>query len=144
GTTVEAAETTDVTSTSVVESTSSASSDAAAPSTDSAAPSEAPQEDPFDAYARQNWQSWVRELEAARGPKPLAVIERLFVTAYTRLDAALERGIADESARSALLSWRSSFSKSYAEAFDALRVRGKRPTMVLDIPEVAQRIGRLH
>lgn len=101
-------------------------------------------EDPFEAYAREHWKTWMRELDAARGPKPLALVERLFVTAYTRLDAALERGIADESARGALETWRASFSKSYSEAFDALRVRGKRPNMVLDVPELAQRVGRLH
>lgn len=101
-------------------------------------------EDPFDAFARQHWKSWIRELESARGPKPLALIERMFVSAYTRLDAAVQRGIGDESARAALDIWRSSFSKSYTEAFDALRLRGKRPTMVLDVPELAQRVGRLH
>lgn len=100
--------------------------------------------DPFDAFARDNWRSWVRELDAARGPKPLAVIERLFVTAYMRLDAALERKIADQSAREVMDAWRDSFEKSYTEAFDALRVRGKRPTMVLDVPDLAQRMGRLH
>ena len=40
--------------------------------------------------------------------------------------------------------WAASFAKSYTDAFDALRVRGKRPTMVLDVPDTAHRIGRLH
>ena len=35
-------------------------------------------------------------------------------------------------------------ARSYSEAFDALKLRGKRPTMVLDIPDLAHRIGRLH
>jgi hypothetical protein len=100
--------------------------------------------DPFEVFARDNWRTWVQELDAARGPKPLAVIERLFVTCYMRLDAAVQRGIADASARETMIAWRDSFAKSYTEAFDALRVRGKRPTMVLDIPDLAQRIGRLH
>ncbi len=100
--------------------------------------------DPFEMFARDNWRTWVQELDAARGPKPLAVIERLFVTCYMRLDAAVQRGIADASARETMSAWRDSFAKSYTEAFDALRVRGKRPTMVLDIPDLAQRIGRLH
>ena len=122
-------------------------SDAAAssaPSAPSAPSSTSAAEDPFDAFARQHWKSWIRELESARGPKPLALIERMFVSAYTRLDTAVQRGIGDESARAALDLWRSSFSKSYTEAFDALRLRGKRPTMVLDVPELAQRVGRLH
>jgi hypothetical protein len=117
---------------------------ASAPAPANVTPEAAGEEDPFEAYAREHWKTWVRELDAARGPKPLALVERLFVTSYTRLDAALERGIADESARGALDSWRASFSKSYSEAFDALRVRGKRPNMVLDVPELAQRVGRLH
>jgi hypothetical protein len=86
----------------------------------------------------------IRELEAARGPKPLAVIERLFVSAYVPLSEAVASGSTDPRARAALEAWSSSFEKSYRDAFDALRLRGKRPTMVLDVPEVALRIGRLH
>ena len=85
----------------------------------------------------------MRNLEVARGPKPLSVIERMFVTDYTRLREAVRRGVADQSAAEVLDEWQSSFSTSYAEAFDALRVRGKRPTMVLDIPQLASRLGRL-
>ena len=43
-----------------------------------------------------------------------------------------------------LEAWATSFAKSYTETFGALRVRTKRPTMVLDVPDVALRIGRLH
>ncbi len=99
---------------------------------------------PLHARARRDWQSWVRALEAARGPKPLAVVERLFASAYVPLADAVACGIADESATAVLESWATSFEKSYSEAFDALRLRGKRPTMVLDVPEIAARIGRLH
>jgi hypothetical protein len=90
------------------------------------------------------WRAFVRELESTRGPKPLSVVERTFVSAYVPLADALARGVADESARSALEAWGTSFDKSYSEAFDALRLRGKRPTMVLDVPDIALRIGRLH
>ena len=86
----------------------------------------------------------IRELEAARGPKPLAVIERLFVSAYVPLSEAVAAGLTDPRARAALDTWATSFDKSYRDAFDALRLRGKRPTMVLDVPDVALRIGRLH
>ncbi len=99
--------------------------------------------DPFVQLARRDWKTWSKNLEAARGPKPLAVVERQFVTDYTRLREAVRRGVADASAAAVLDAWQESFSTSYSEAFDALRVRGKRPTMVLDVPEIAQRLGRL-
>jgi len=86
----------------------------------------------------------MHDLEAARGPKPLAVVERMFVTSYVPLCDALARGIAAPEAKKTLDTWSASFEQSYREAFDALRVRGKRPTMVLDVPELAQRMGRLH
>jgi hypothetical protein len=99
--------------------------------------------DPFNQLAAREWKTWVKNLEAARGPKPLSVIERMFVTDYTRLREAVRRGVANRSAEEILDEWRDSFAKSYSEAFDALRVRGKRPTMVLDLPELAARLGRL-
>ncbi|HKY38939.1 MAG TPA: hypothetical protein VJN18_23535 [Polyangiaceae bacterium] len=99
---------------------------------------------PLYASAPSDWRSWVEELTTARGPKPLSVIERMFVSAYVPLADAVARGIGDASARQVLSTWATSFEQSYREAFAALRVRGKRPTMVLDIPEIALRIGRLH
>jgi hypothetical protein len=96
------------------------------------------------ARARSEWRTWMRELDSARGPKPLAVIERMFVSSYVPLSDAVARGVADGEAEHVLETWAASFEKSYSEAFDALRLRGKRPTMVLDVPEVAHRIGRLH
>ncbi len=68
----------------------------------------------------------------------------MFVSAYVPLADAVARGLAGPKALEVLAAWGTSFEHSYAEAFDALRLRGKRPTMVLDAPEVAQRIGRLH
>ncbi len=105
---------------------------------------EAAPADEAEARARNEWRSWMRELDSARGPKPLAVIERMFVSAYVPLSDAVARGVAGGEAESVLETWAESFEKSYSEAFDALRLRGKRPTMVLDVPEVAHRIGRLH
>jgi hypothetical protein len=99
--------------------------------------------DPFNQLAMKEWRTWRDALSQAAGPRPLAAIERMFVTDYTRLGEAARRGIADETARAALEQWQASFQKSYAETFDALRVRGKRPTMVLDLPDIAQRLGRL-
>lgn len=99
---------------------------------------------PLYASAENDWRTWADELSTARGPKPLSVIERMFVSAYVPLADALARGIGDPSARQVLTTWATSFEQSYREAFAALRVRGKRPSMVLDIPEIALRIGRLH
>jgi hypothetical protein len=92
----------------------------------------------------REWRGWLADLKAARGPRPLSVIERMFVTSYVPLRNAVLAGVADDDAESALDAWSTSFAGSYREAFDALRVRGKRPTMVLDVPELALRIGRLH
>jgi hypothetical protein len=99
---------------------------------------------PLYASAPSEWRAWADELSLARGPKPLSVIERMFVSAYVPLADAVARGIGDASARQVLTTWATSFEQSYREAFAALRVRGKRPSMVLDIPEIALRIGRLH
>jgi len=99
---------------------------------------------PLFPEAENNWRTWMHDLEAARGPKPLGVVERMFVTSYVPLCDALARGIAAPEAKKTIETWSASFEQSYKEAFDALRVRGKRPTMVLDVPELALRMGRLH
>jgi hypothetical protein len=98
----------------------------------------------FARVAKEQWKNWVEDLQATRGPKPLAVVERTFVSAYTPLREAYSLGIAGDEAREPLATFATSFEQSYTEAFDALRVRGKRPTMVLDVPDIAQRISRLH
>lgn len=123
----------------------------AAVATDDAAPATAHASEvttepapPLDPNAAERWQTWMRELDAARGPKPLAAIERMFVSAYVPLADAVARGIAGAEAEPVLEAWADSFEKSYAEAFDALRVRGKRPSMVLDVPDIGLRVGRLH
>ncbi len=99
---------------------------------------------PLYASAENDWRTWASELSTARGPKPLSVIERMFVSAYVPLCDAVARGIGDASAKQVLTTWATAFEQSYREAFAALCVRGKRPSMVLDIPEIALRIGRLH
>jgi hypothetical protein len=109
---------------------------------------EAPHEDaanlPLHADAPNAWRSWMQRLEAARGPKPLNAIEQLFMHAYVPLSDAYHRGIAGAECSTVLDQWASSFAKSYSEAYDAMRVRGRRPMMVLDLPEAAQRLARLH
>ncbi|HEX6274129.1 MAG TPA: hypothetical protein VFZ53_13870 [Polyangiaceae bacterium] len=99
---------------------------------------------PLHENAAESWPGWLRELEAARGPKPLASIERMFAKSYVPLRDAYLRGIAPREVGSVLEGWATSFAKSYTETFNALRVRTKRPTMLLDVPDVALRIGRLH
>jgi hypothetical protein len=99
---------------------------------------------PLHADAIDQWPHWLKELEEARGPRPLAAVERMFVTSYVPLRDAYLRGIAPGEVGVALDAWSQSFAKSYKDAFAALKVRGKRPTMVLDVPDVALRIGRLH
>ncbi len=108
------------------------------------APSVSVTHGPLHPAAADDWQNWVRDLEHARGPKPLAVVERMFAMSYVPLRDAYLRGIAPREVGPVLEGWATSFAKSYRDAFDALRVRGKRPTMVLDVPDTALRIGRLH
>jgi hypothetical protein len=84
------------------------------------------------------------ELDKARGPKPVSVIERLFVTRYLPLLGAVARGEVDVAVRSVVDGWRTSFEHSYRDAFAALRVTGKRPPMVFDVPEIAARVARLN
>ncbi len=105
---------------------------------------DSPLEPSYDLVPESTWRGWVRDLVAARGPKPLAVVERLFASAYVPLQQARRRQPLDASADEALSSWSTAFSKSYQEAFEALRLRSKRPAMVLDVPEVALRHHRLH
>lgn len=99
---------------------------------------------PLHEQAAEQWPIWLRDLEGARGPKPLASIERMFAKSYVPLRDAYLRGIAPPEVGSVLEGWATSFAKSYTETWSALRVRTKRPTMVLDVPDVALRIGRLH
>ncbi len=94
--------------------------------------------------AHRHWPEWQQTLEEAKGPRPLAAVEQLFVSAYVPLADAVARGIAGPDARRTLSVWSQSFARSYTDAFDALRLRGKRPMMVLDVADAALRIGRLH
>ncbi len=83
------------------------------------------------------------DLDAARGPKPVAVVEKLFVERYVPLMGAMARGETDDAIASIVDTWRSSFAESYEAAYEAIRVTAKRPTMVMDAPEAAHRIARL-
>jgi hypothetical protein len=90
------------------------------------------------------WRTHAIELDKARGPKPVATIERLFATRYMPLLGAVARGEVDNAVRGVVDAWRMNFEHSYREAFAALRVTGKRPPMVFDAPDIAARVGRLN
>jgi hypothetical protein len=94
--------------------------------------------------AAERWRDWMRQLDEARGPKPLALVEQLFVNAYVPLWDAAARGLTEADAFDVLNTWSASFARSYSDAFDALRLRGKRPMMVLDVVDVSIRLARLH
>src|SRR5258708_6505118 len=83
------------------------------------------------------------ELDAARGPKPVSTIERLFAQHYVPLISGMQRGEADHSVREIANEWSRSFAESYTEAFSTMRVTGKRPTMAFDAFDVASRVARL-
>ena len=84
------------------------------------------------------------ELHAAHGPKPIAIVEKLFATHYVPLLTAVGGGLGHGVIREVVEEWRTSFAHSYLDAFAVLRATGKRPPMVLDAPEIAARIGRLN
>jgi hypothetical protein len=90
------------------------------------------------------WRAHAVELDKARGPKPVSVIDKLFSSRYMPLVGAIARGEVDTTVKSVADTWRMNFEHSYREAFSALRVTGKRPPMVFDAPDIAGRIGRLN
>ncbi len=98
----------------------------------------------LDHETRRKLEAHGRELDAAIGPKPLAVVERLFTNAYVPLRRALDRGVDLPALRETADEWAGAFERSYIDGFDALRVRTKRPPMVVDVPDIALRVARLH
>jgi hypothetical protein len=90
------------------------------------------------------WRAHAVELDKARGPKPVSVIDKLFTTRYMPLLGALARGEVDGGVKSVIDAFRTNFEHSYREAFSALRITGKRPPMVFDAPDLASRLGRLN
>jgi hypothetical protein len=91
-----------------------------------------------------DWRGFANDLATARGPKPLNFVERLFMTRYMPLLDAIACGEADEGARRIAEQWADDFARSYTEGFSALKVTGKRPRMVLDAPQLASQVARLH
>jgi len=90
------------------------------------------------------WRSLARDLDEAHGPKPLSIVEKLFVERYVPLAESVAKGDADARAQQSLAGFAKSFAKSYIDAFAALKITRKRPSMVFDVPQISQRIARLH
>jgi hypothetical protein len=90
------------------------------------------------------WRAWTLQLTAARGPQPLAVLEKLFTESYMPLANAIASGLDDPRARHARDEFAATFSKGYADASPTFASTTKRPRMVLDAHDAAARIARLH
>jgi len=83
--------------------------------------------------------TWLAQLRSMNGPKQHASVERAFVTAYVPLSREVAMGKAPDEARRAVETWAEGFAQSYAAAFKTLSGHVRRPTMVRDIFDVAQR-----
>jgi len=90
------------------------------------------------------WRAWTLQLTAARGPQPLAVLEKLFAESYMPLTNAISSGLDDARARHARDEFAATFSKGYSDAFPTFSSTTKRPRMVFDAHDAAARIARLH
>lgn len=88
---------------------------------------------------RRRCAAWLAQLRSMNGPKQHASVERAFVTAYVPLSREVAMGRAPEEARTAVETWAEGFAQSYAAAFKTLNGHARRPTMVRDIFDVAQR-----
>jgi hypothetical protein len=88
--------------------------------------------------------TWLDGLERATGHQSYADLEQLFCQNYLPLRQALLDGHASSSSARATAQFSANFAQSYARAFEALRARGKRPTMVFDVPNLAFRLARQH
>jgi hypothetical protein len=92
----------------------------------------------------QPWREWTLKLSAARGPQPLATLERLFGESYMPLHNAIATGLDDARAQHAHDEFAATFARGYTEAFSMFAATTKRPRMVLDAHDLAGRIARLH
>jgi hypothetical protein len=90
------------------------------------------------------WRAWTLQLTAARGPQPLAVLEKLFAESYMPLTNAVAAGLDDARARHARDEFAATFAKGYSDAFATFAATTKRPRMVFDAHDAAARIARLH
>jgi len=89
------------------------------------------------------WRTYAMDLDAARGPKPASMVEKLYAQRYVPLIGAIARGETDAAVESVVAEWRTSFAESYEAGFGTVRATGRRPAMVMDAPEMAMRVARL-
>jgi hypothetical protein len=97
-----------------------------------------------DASDQGSWRHWMLALHAAKGPQPLATFEKLFADNYVPLCEAIDHGLSDSRAVHVRDEFRANFTRMYVEACPAFAATGKRPKMVLDAPDIATRLARLH
>lgn len=94
--------------------------------------------------AEDVWRGWVDALVRARGRQPLHAVERLFAESYTKLASAIAAGLRAPQAIAAHAEFRGAFERTYREAAPTFALTGKRPRLVLDVPDIASRLARLH
>ena len=108
-----------------------------------AEPEEAPR-----TVSDSGWRSHALALESARGPQSLASLEQLFVREYLPLAEHLMRDPdarqAESRARKSFEEFRHNFARVYTDAAQAFAARSKRPKMVLDAWQLAQKAARAH
>ncbi len=90
------------------------------------------------------WRGWALSLGAARGPQPLANLERLFAECYVPLANAIAFGLDDPRAFRAYDEFRRSFERTYTDAFATFGATGRRPRLVMDAYDFAAKQARAH
>jgi hypothetical protein len=89
------------------------------------------------------WRTWTLALAAARGAQPLAAFEKLFTESYVPLANAIAAGLDDPRALRAFDDFRRSFERSYTDAFQTFGVTNRRPRLVMDSFDLANKQARL-
>jgi hypothetical protein len=89
------------------------------------------------------WCTWTLALAAARGAQPLAAFEKLFTDSYVPLANAIAAGLDDPRALRAFDEFRRSFERSYTDAFQAFGATNRRPRLVMDSFDLANKQARL-
>jgi hypothetical protein len=90
------------------------------------------------------WRTWAVNLGSARGPQPLSSFQRLFVESYMPLAHAIAQGVDDPRALRAHDEFRQAFERAYTDAFATFGVTNRRPRLVMDAHDWANKQARLH
>jgi hypothetical protein len=89
------------------------------------------------------WRQWALALSAARGAQPLAAFEKLFADSYVPLANAIGAGLDDPRALRAYDEFRRSFERSYTDAFATFGATNRRPRLVMDAFDLANKQARM-